>query len=93
MDDDKSFALELLEMQGVHTRNLITAIVAVAVAAIVGLATVVGIFVWYLDQYDFTSTNITQSAETTAEDGGSAAAIINDEGEVTINGTSEGIQD
>lgn len=79
MDDDKSFALELLEMQGVHTRNLITAIVAVAVAAIVGLATVVGIFVWYLDQYDFTSTNITQSAETTAEDSGSAAAIIDDE--------------
>lgn len=87
MDDDKSFALELLEMQGVHTRNLITAIVA-----IVGLATVVGIFIWYLNQYDFTSTNITQSAETTAEDGGSAAAIINDEGEVTIDGTSEGIQ-
>lgn len=64
-----------------------------AVAAIVGLVTAVGIFVWYLDQYDFTSTNITQSAETTAEDGGSAAAIINDEGDVTINGTSEGIQD
>lgn len=48
MDEDKSFALELLEMQGVYMRNLITAVAAVAVAAIVGLATVVGIFIWYL---------------------------------------------
>lgn len=72
MDDDKSFALELLEMQGVHTRNLITAVVAVAVAAMIGLVTVVGIFIWYLNQYDFASTTITQTAETTTEDGGAA---------------------
>lgn len=92
MYEEKSLALELLELQNMHTRRLTVAITAIAIAAMICITSVVGIFVWYINQYDFETTTITQTAETSVEDDGSATAIINDEGEVTINGTSKSNQ-
>ena len=83
MDEDKGLAWEILIEQHKITRSMIKAGVAIVIAAFIALASITGTFVWYLYQYDYSSVTYT------AESGDSGNAIINESGEVTINGESE----
>lgn len=82
MDEDKGLAWDLLIEQNKITRCMIKALVAVVISAFIAIITATGSFVWYLYQYDYST--VTYNAET----GEYGNAVINESGEVSINGES-----
>lgn len=95
-EDQNSLAWEIVHDRNVLVYKLIHTIIAVVLMLCITIGGVVGGFIWYLNQYDFTSTETvnttthTNSIEANTEGGGDASAIINGEGEVIINGESKG---
>ena len=84
---ENSIAWDLIKDRSDTLNKLIRALVIVVIVMSVALASVVGAFIWYLNQYDFVSKETT--VEATSEDGG-ATAVLNEDGEVTIDGESKG---
>lgn len=79
--EEKSLAMELLEELKRQNKRLVVALFVVLIL----WATTIGGFVWYLNQYDFSS------YEVNSQDGGNANFIGND-GDIT-NGESESSQE
>lgn len=90
--EEKSIAFEMLQERNHLVKILLRSIVAMFIAFAITVAAVVGTFIWYLNQYDFSSTTTTETTEVEAntDDGGDASAIVNGNGEVIVDGESEG---
>lgn len=88
-EDNNSIAWDLIHDRTLLIHKLIHTIVLVVLLMCITIGGIVGGFIWYLNQYDFTSTETTNTVEANTEGGGDASAIINDEGEVTIYGAGE----
>lgn len=93
MEDKNSLAWDLIKDRDILVNRLIKAMVVIVTVMSLLVAGIVGAFVWYLNQYDFTSTTETTTIEATTYDNGDATAILNSEGEVLINGESENNRD
>lgn len=89
MEDKNSLAWDLIKDRDILVNRLIKAMVVIVIIMSLLVAGIVGAFVWYLNQYDFTSTTETTTIEATTYDNGDATAILNSKGEVLINGESE----
>lgn len=87
-DEERSLAWELIKDK--------TTVVSLAIKALIIGFVVFGItctamsyiFFNYLSLYDFSSTTYEQShtVEAVSDDGGDATAVVNEEGEVVLNG-------
>lgn len=86
MEDKNSLAWDLIKDRGVLVNRLIKAMVVIVTVMSLLVAGIAGAFIWYLNQYDFTSTTETTTIEATTYDNGDATAILNSEGKVLING-------
>ena len=62
-------------------------IIALIVFSLV-FGTMVGVFVWYLNQYDYSSETVTTVIEADSDSKGDAYAVLNREGQVMLNGKS-----
>ena len=93
MEDKNSLAWDLIKDRDILVNRLIKAMVVIVTVMSLLVAGIVGTFIWYLNQYDFTSTTETTTIEATTYDNGDATAILNSEGEVLINGESENNRD
>lgn len=83
MDNKHSLEWELIEMLQGIIHKLIVTIIIVAML----FSCTVAAFIWYLNQYDFESTDTQISAST--NDSGTAIAILGDnKGKVNLNGKS-----
>lgn len=89
MEDKNSLAWDLIKDRDILVNHLIKAIVVIVIIMSLLVAGIVGTFIWYLNQYDFTSTTETTTIEATTYDNGDATAILNSGSEVLINGESE----
>ena len=92
-EKETSLAWELIQDRNRLTNKLINSIVAIVITMCITFAVIAGAFVWYLNQYDFTSTTETiteNTVEADSSDGGDAHAIINNSGEVNVDGEGEG---
>lgn len=89
-DEDRSLAWELTKDQTTVVRLVLHVVAIVVITFGVSISVVVGCFLHYLSLYDFSSTTYEQSStvEATSDDGGDANAIVNNQGEVLINGES-----
>lgn len=84
MDNQHSLEWELIEMlKGIINKLIVTIIVIVIL-----FSSAVGAFIWYLNQYDFESSDTLVSAST--DDKGTAIAVLGNEnkGQVNLNGKS-----
>ena len=93
MEDKNSLAWDLIKDRDILVNRLIKAMVVIVTVMSLLVAGITGAFIWYLNQYDFTSTTETTTIEATTYDNGDATAILNSEGEVLINGESENNRD
>ena len=93
MEDKNSLAWDLIKDRDVLVNRLIKAMVVIVTVMSLLVAGITGAFIWYLNQYDFTSATETTTIEATTYDNGDATAILNSEGEVLINGESENNRD
>lgn len=89
MEDKNSLAWDLIKDRDVLVNRLIKAMVVIVTVMSLLVAGITGAFIWYLNQYDFTSTTETTTIEATTYDNGDATAILNSEGKVLINGEGE----
>lgn len=89
MQEDRGLASEMISELKQFISKLYVLIVVIVLASFVTIGGVVGCFIWYLNQYDFYSTETTTEVESISENGGDAHAVLNDEGQVIINGESE----
>lgn len=80
--EDKGLAWDLLVEQHKITNTMIKVLASIVIAAFMAITAVTGIFIWYLYQYDYSC--VTYNAET----GEYGNAVINESGEVSINGES-----
>ena len=93
MEGKNSLAWDLIKDRDVLVNRLIKAMVVIVTVMSLLVAGITGAFIWYLNQYDFTSTTETTTIEATTYDNGGATAILNSEGEVLINGESKNNRD
>ena len=93
MEDKNSLAWDLIKDRDVLVNRLIKAMVVIVTVMSLLVAGITGAFIWYLNQYDFTSTTETTTIKATTYDNGDATAILNSEGKVLINGESENNRD
>lgn len=85
MDNNKhSLEWELIEMLKSIINKLIIAFIVLSLV----LGTTIGIFIWYLNQYDYSSEVITTTIEADSDSKGDAYAVLNKEGQVMLNGKS-----
>lgn len=84
-DKENSIAWELLKDRNNTVTSLIRSLTVVVVVMSIMVSAIVGMFVWYLNQYDFscTTSNTEVSAEST--DGNANAIICDEKGEVNVN--------
>lgn len=88
-----SIAWDIISSQNLLVLRLIKATIIIVISLSLVIMGTVGTFIWYLNQYDFTSTEVYSTVEATTEGGGDASTVINDEGQVNINSNSEGKED
>lgn len=93
MEDKNSLAWDLIKDRDILVNRLIKAMVVIVTVMSLLVAGITGTFIWYLNQYDFTSTTETTTIEATTYDNDGATAILNSEGEVLINGESKSNRD
>lgn len=89
MEDRSSLAWDLIKDRDVLVNRLIRAMVVIVTVMSLLVAGITGAFIWYLNQYDFSSTVETTTVEATTYDNGDATAVLNSEGQVTVNGEGE----
>lgn len=91
MEDKNSLAWDLIQDRNLIIDKLIKALIIVIIISAILVTTITGMFIWYLNQYDFSGTVETSTVEAYSYENGSATAILNDNGEVTLNGEGESI--
>ena len=85
MDNNKhSLEWELIVMLKSIINKLIVALIVLSLV----FGTTVGVFIWYLNQYDYSSEVVTTTIEADSDSKGDAYAILNREGQVMLNGKS-----
>ena len=92
-EERNSIAWDIISSQNLLVLRLIRSTIAIVISLSLVIVGIVGTFIWYLNQYDFTSTEVYSTVEATTESGGDASAVLNEEGQVNINGNSEGKED
>ena len=90
MEDKNSLAWDLIKDRDILVNRLIKAMVVIVTVMSLLVAGIVGAFIWYLNQYDFTSTTEPTTVKTTTYD---TTAILNPKREVLINDESKNNRD
>lgn len=87
-DENKSLAWELTRDQSLTVRLMMKVLAITVISFSIAISVVVGSFLYYLSLYDFESTTYENShtVEAISDSGGNANAIVNQQGEVLING-------
>lgn len=87
-DENRSLAWELTKDQNATVRLMMKVLAIVVIVSGITVAVTTGLFLRYLSQYDFESTVYEQShtVKAVSDNGGNANAVLNDKGEVLING-------
>lgn len=90
-DENKSLAWELTKDQSSTVRLMMKVLAVTVISFSIAMSVIVGSFLYYLSLYDFESTTYENShtVEAISDNGGNANAIVNQQGEVLINGDSD----